>query len=469
VRSETSIPSEIRSFFEMFPGQTLLIKGKPGTGKTILSFAILEEVCAERNGLYLSTRVTPDKLHRLFPWIKDVVPARNVVNATPSKIARAMGSSQSSRDGVFDFGTALDFFKVIYEDAEEMDNPMIVVDSLDGVLDCVKPEDRGASLTQSLCDFCHELGTHLILVSETDEQTALDYIVDGVVTLKDTEVYGQSLGDQVSSEQVETRTAREITIEKIRGIRREQKSYIFTLKDGKFEYFPPYRRTIIPVLKPTADIDEDHRSSGIEDFDVITGGLEKGGLTLFVVEHGVGLQYIPFLDQIVVSLAAKGVGVVRTRSVGAALPKDQEVTKSVEGVYEFKPKAWLTWRLQKLFPTTGEYVDFLEKTRKDSSEVVELSLMESRKEYEDFLKKLRRKHSAVVEFIGLDTLEILYGADNAMKLLDEAIARANENRETFIGVVRRGMKSIEMITKLANNHFVFKDLIGSLFIYGVQP
>jgi len=44
---------EILRFFQMFPGQTLLIEGRPGTGKTILSLEILRE-----NGLYVSTRVT---------------------------------------------------------------------------------------------------------------------------------------------------------------------------------------------------------------------------------------------------------------------------------------------------------------------------------------------------------------------------------------------------------------------------
>ena len=447
----------------------MLVKGKPGTGKTIFAFEILRDVCDERNGLYFSTRVTPDKLYELFPWIKDIVPEKNIVNATPNKILKVFGSETELIKRPFDFGSALSFFKMLYEDAEDMDNPMVVIDSWDAVLSYINLKNQGVSLTQNLCELCHEVGTHLILISETADQTLLEYVVDGVVTLSDTEIRGEAVDGQVYSEQLSSRTARQIELNKLRGVKREQKSYVFTLENGRFRYFPPYSRPTIPRLDPILDIDEDHRSSGIKDLDNITGGLEKGGITLFVVEHGVGLRYVPFLDQIAMNLCNKDIGVVRVHSIGASLLKDYELFNKVDSLYQFKPKTWITWRLEKLFPTTSDYMDFLEVTKKENSEILELSLMESRKEYAEFLEQLRGKHSSIVEFLGLDTFETLYGADNTLKLLDEAISRAVENKEALIAVAKRGMKSVEMITKLANVHFVFKDIMGSMFIYGVQP
>jgi len=68
---------EILRFFQMFPGQTLLIEGRPGTGKTILSLEILREkwaLCLHESD--------QEKLYSLFPWIKRIVPERSVVNAT---------------------------------------------------------------------------------------------------------------------------------------------------------------------------------------------------------------------------------------------------------------------------------------------------------------------------------------------------------------------------------------------------
>jgi KaiC/GvpD/RAD55 family RecA-like ATPase len=154
--NEGNMLPEMKAFFKLLPGQTLLIRGQPGTGKTILSFEILKEICDERNGLYVSTRISPDKLYELFPWIKNIVPKKNIINATPSRVLKAIGSELQLRRPPFDFGSALDFFKMLFDDAEEMDNPVVVIDSWDAVFNHIDLEDNGAVLTQSLCEFCHK-------------------------------------------------------------------------------------------------------------------------------------------------------------------------------------------------------------------------------------------------------------------------------------------------------------------------
>ena len=109
------IPPEIKEFFKAFPGQSLLIKGKPGTGKTILALEILRELCEERNGLYISTRMEPQRLYTFSPWIKEFIPERNLINATQSRLRRSLGGEMGAVR-TFDYGSMLNFFKTIYED-----------------------------------------------------------------------------------------------------------------------------------------------------------------------------------------------------------------------------------------------------------------------------------------------------------------------------------------------------------------
>ncbi|WP_461458399.1 gas vesicle protein GvpD P-loop domain-containing protein, partial [Methanothrix sp.] len=52
---QPSIPKEVKEFFHIDKGQTLLIKGMPGTGKTTLALEIMSSLCEERNGIYIST------------------------------------------------------------------------------------------------------------------------------------------------------------------------------------------------------------------------------------------------------------------------------------------------------------------------------------------------------------------------------------------------------------------------------
>ena len=84
------IPTEIRDFFQIEKGQTLLIKGLPGTGKTTLALEVMNTLCEKNNGLYISTRVDPTRLYATNPWIKDALPPKNVINATQTKLLESL-------------------------------------------------------------------------------------------------------------------------------------------------------------------------------------------------------------------------------------------------------------------------------------------------------------------------------------------------------------------------------------------
>jgi KaiC/GvpD/RAD55 family RecA-like ATPase len=77
-----AIPTEIADFFRAEKGQTLLIKGLPGTGKTTLALEIMNSLCEKGNGMYVSMRIDPQRLYATHPWIKDVLPPNNCINAT---------------------------------------------------------------------------------------------------------------------------------------------------------------------------------------------------------------------------------------------------------------------------------------------------------------------------------------------------------------------------------------------------
>src|SRR5437867_5624836 len=62
-------------------GNILLIRGSPGTGKTTLALEPLRRMegpsigqrTVPPNRLYVSSRVSPTKLRRQFPWINEIV------------------------------------------------------------------------------------------------------------------------------------------------------------------------------------------------------------------------------------------------------------------------------------------------------------------------------------------------------------------------------------------------------------
>ena len=64
------IPPELRAALSPGAGYSLLIKGAPGTGKTMLAFEILNEFGGE-NAVYLSTRVSLPALYKQLPWLEE--------------------------------------------------------------------------------------------------------------------------------------------------------------------------------------------------------------------------------------------------------------------------------------------------------------------------------------------------------------------------------------------------------------
>lgn len=63
-------------------GHTLLIKGDAGTGKTTLALEVLRVFGKGGMGVYLSTRVSPEKLYTQFKWIKEMVKTEHLVSTT---------------------------------------------------------------------------------------------------------------------------------------------------------------------------------------------------------------------------------------------------------------------------------------------------------------------------------------------------------------------------------------------------
>lgn len=59
-------PREIRRFFTGEPGQTLLVNGAPGTGKTLFTIRGLDVLSREGDVLYVSTRVDQETVYEMY-------------------------------------------------------------------------------------------------------------------------------------------------------------------------------------------------------------------------------------------------------------------------------------------------------------------------------------------------------------------------------------------------------------------
>ena len=431
--AEMSIPGEIKDFFQIEKGQTLLIKGLPGTGKTTLALEIMNSLCEDRNGMYISTRVDPRRLYAINPWIKEVLRPKNVVNATQTKLLeslKGMGKDLSN------YYAVLDFFKVFFDETEEMDNPMIIIDSWDAVLNYTAHliGESQHSFEQNICEFARDLDTHLIFVSEFANVMPLDYIVDGVVTMEQFRLPGYAKGS------MRTRYVRQIKLDKLRGVEIGQKTYTVTLHEGRFRFFEPYREHKDALIASDGvrvpDLSKDRISTGIPDLDTVTGGLKYGSCNVLEIDHGVGKRYYQILTALASNAIKNGRGVFILPSLGYQLSsRDIFVPTNVivsqpEGE---DPVAW------------GK--DLLQKW--------------------DVLRESTGR--PILNIIGLDAIEFAFGYNAVLNLTNLMIRKWKETNDINVLVVKSGQESMNMAIHTADTYILVNELNGGLFLYGVIP
>ncbi|RZN37379.1 MAG: AAA family ATPase [Methanophagales archaeon ANME-1-THS] len=208
------IPRELKDALSPGAGYSLLIKGEPGTGKTMLAFEILNEF-GGKNAIYLSSRVALHALYNQFPWLEERKDSVTLIDAT-----RLFISSRA-------FPRARSFSEILHAKMEEVEQPAtLVIDSWEALTAEEKEqkiEVLEAAITDMVKHYATEYKMNLILISERTETTPLDYIVDGII--------------EMSRITVDYRRAREMLLKKLRGVRIDQHKYGFTLDGGRFPCF----------------------------------------------------------------------------------------------------------------------------------------------------------------------------------------------------------------------------------------
>ena len=318
------LPKEIHEFFDRTAGRSLIVKGQAGTGKTILSLTMLEEMGIIDNSYYFSTRVSNRSLYSQFPWLKDRDMLKNLIDASTDflkalypqseeytffreKRTYEMEKVEKAREVLQKLPGADEEFKrpetvatdnllslvkdgeikellQMYQKVDSClpDPSLIIIDSLESLIERyrINPTELIKALQKDLVEMS---GVRLVIILETAENTQWDYLVDGVITLSKTEEDG--------------RRYRKLSLDKMRGIRIEQPLYLYTLDNGRFDHCKSFSHEIPHFKKAHAHIkdgegSEYHEkglfSTGTIDLDsILGGGYPRNGLVVLDVTQRV--------------------------------------------------------------------------------------------------------------------------------------------------------------------------------------
>ncbi|MCI4337469.1 MAG: hypothetical protein L3K17_09860 [Thermoplasmata archaeon] len=335
--SAVRLPSELREFLALRGPQSLLVRGPPGSGKSTLCLALLEASPGER--VLVTSRVSDSELHREFPWMgENGTHGIQVVDSSDTEAPFRGGMATATQSLLLDSGSSKETeafaeFLLLPGPIQEAwsrlpaDKPAtVVIDSWDALVEHylglrshkpAEPIDR-AEIERMLLRRMGRSPCHLILVLEREEQTQLDYLVNGVVVTR--------------REMNHDRLERWLLLPKLRGIRVAHSSYPYTVEGAKFQCIEPVgisselsRRPFDPEPEPMARM----LWPGSRTFAESFGRLPLGALSLLEADDDLPDQMLQYLVRPAIGSTLSRGGHVLLVPSGALSAED--IWRSVEG------------------------------------------------------------------------------------------------------------------------------------------
>src|SRR5918995_3960275 len=294
--SISHIPEDLLHFIRR-DTYSLLVKGFAGTGKTTLALTILKVLGIKNNFFYISTRISPKQLFQYYPWLKDFIAQSKPQGTSLARDHEVMSSFEDAR---LDEPESL--FERITNQLMDIKSPIIIIDSWEAIATFM---DREARLNNErvLQTWRERAAAKLIFISEQPADTTLDFLVDGIVELRQS--YYNNL------------RLRQIFLQKLRGTRINRPCYLYTLENSIFHSFTPYQRINFETYKRnSADLFDapthDNIKTGYPVLDAALGsGFPRKGMVLLELDSHVNMTIaLIFLHRIVSNHVLSGNPVV---------------------------------------------------------------------------------------------------------------------------------------------------------------
>lgn len=436
------MPEELMQFIKR-DTYSLLIKGVAGTGKTTLALTILKTLGSKNNFFYISTRISPKQLFQYYPWLNDFVAKFKTKGANVDSENEVVPSFEDAR---LDEPESL--FERITNQLMDIKSPVIIIDSWDAIASFM---DREARLNNErvLQTWRERAGAKLIFISEHPADTTLDFLVDGIVELK------QSYHNDVK--------VRQIFMLKLRGIRINRPSYIYTLENSIFRSFAPYRSiTFQPRKRTTADALEiatgDYVRSGFHVLDAALGnGFPRKGLVLLELDSRMNMTVaMAFLERIVSNFVSNGNPVL------------------------FQPFDWIDLStIMRFFepsmPVSKKNLFKIlraGKTSKISDNIISLGKNQGSDPLLAAILKMKQKHpdKLLLNIMWTDVMQRLYGANGVRSGMKNILSNMRVNADLSIAVVRYSQGDVlELLSEISDVRLRFIMINETLFLQSLVP
>lgn len=477
------VPREIIEFYGRSGGQSILLRGNAGAGKTIFAVRLLKELSETQKSMYLTTKALDERLMQQFSWleknigdrildasrswrgISDAFEASGVRSAMQrGSRAQAQGNGHEAQRAVHEVSrnqvskllaaAHLPELEMLYEKVESNlpNRTLIVIDTVEGLSSRYKYDGTPLSSAEIISTIQRDLvegsSTNALFILGGIGDVGLDYIVDGVISF--------------SIRDVDGRRIRELSVDKLRTVEIKQPRYVYSLINGEYNYFEPFsvKKILAPGMWGALPDADDYFSTGSEDMDgVLGGGYRKGSYNIIEVDDAVSHDGI----------------------MSVVLPTVCNFIRQKRGVMMIPEQGNSPEYMKKAFlPFIGDeyaekYLRILVSRTASADRAFVVTDAKSPKErariWEATYSKLREGTSQqpILDFTSFSTLEYEVGGNTAVKEIGEGIKQVKDAGDLGIGLLRPGLTISQEVKNMSDFYLRLTEINGSLILYGIKP
>lgn len=456
------IPPEIVSAFKRKDtGYSLLLKGKAGVGKSTFAISLLsyfKQMDKTQTPVFMSTRVAPTSIYTQFPWIKKHLKPEHIIDASRTYIPPTnIKDVKEHFLHTIRYETIEEFMDLIYKNLAKIKNPILVIDSWDAIVS--QQQEPNTKIETLFTEFVRQSQIKLILIAESETPNLfLEYIVDGVVTIRDGDILG--------------RTFRTIEIDKIRGVERQQKAYVFTLYNNHFRYVRPYDKEDVDSIssfQPIPDEKDQYSTGNLVLDKIYGGGLRPGTFNLLEIESKVPISAI---SSIFIGMLCQFVAQGRGAIIRA--------TEGINSDLLQKKRLFLYLDTSLI----SKYLRILQTQISDRNEIRPYIRQTTEDNFNDDFFSIYSKLSSSTKFqpvfagISYDSLNFMVDFNRAMSRFEQHLKYVRNSNLIEVGIINslndeKISNQIALLNEnlsyVASTHMKIIERHGSIFLYSIKP
>ncbi|MDG6994568.1 MAG: hypothetical protein JRN52_01485 [Nitrososphaerota archaeon] len=419
--------------------RTALVKGEPGTGKTLLGLELLRR-CG--SGVYLSSRVSQEGVFDQYPELKKLFRQGKIRVAGP----KASAKFQDVR-----FADAATMVEFILQSIGKSKEPLVILDSWDTIAKELDKVER-MKTEKTLVAMADAQRARLVFISEEPASTSTDYAVDVIVTLKD--------------ENHDERRVRRIEWNKLRGSDIPQRSYLFSLSGARFNLFQPeansfhrYEPRQFQAIKNS----ENFYSTGSKDLDAFFGGgMKKGARILVELGKYLGSDWsLPIVSSISCNFLLNGGCYMNIPRPGVTPEQIKE--SSLRHLPAETVESSL--RVGHFGETSSNDGCFFQMNPSSSSKSFELVW----KETEKIRTNGNGGRRTCLMMLGMNALEAAFGPESVSQLISHGAAMTAREGDVAVFIVKQSTKTKDLLADVADAYLKLDEIDGALVIYSLKP